>query len=34
VVKIDEARGRVKVVVPMFGRDTTVELDTLQVEKI
>ncbi len=31
---IDEARGRVKVAVPIFGRDTTVELDTLQVEKI
>ena len=34
VSSIDEARGRVKVAVPIFGRDTTVELDTLQVEKI
>ena len=31
---IDVARGRVKVAVPIFGRDTTVELDMLQVEKI
>ncbi len=34
VAEVDESRGKVKVVVPIFGRDTTVELDTLQVEKI
>ena len=31
---IDEERGKVKVLVPMFGRDTPVELDFLQVKKI
>lgn len=34
VIEIDEERGKIKVSVPMFGRDTTVELDSLQVEKI
>ncbi len=34
VAEVDESRGKIKVVVPIFGRDTTVELDTLQVEKI
>ncbi|MEX1014554.1 MAG: transcription termination/antitermination protein NusG [Candidatus Paceibacterota bacterium] len=34
VAEVDDARGKVKVLVPMFGRDTTVELDSLQVEKI
>ena len=31
---IDEARGKVKVLVPIFGRDTTLELDSLQIQKI
>lgn len=31
---IDEARGKVKVLVSMFGRETPVELDFLQVKKI
>ena len=31
---IDEARGKVKVLVSMFGRETPVELDFLQVAKI
>jgi len=31
---IDEERGKVKVLVPMFGRETPVELDFLQVKKI
>ncbi|MCK9187128.1 MAG: transcription termination/antitermination protein NusG [Candidatus Colwellbacteria bacterium] len=32
--EIDEAKGRVKVLVPIFGRDTAVELDALQIQKI
>lgn len=31
---IDEERGKVKVLVNMFGRDTPVELDSLQIKKI
>ena len=34
VAEVDEERGRVKVLVPIFGRDTAVELDSLQVQKI
>ncbi|MFA5173478.1 MAG: transcription termination/antitermination protein NusG [Candidatus Paceibacterota bacterium] len=34
VDEIDESRGKVKVLVPIFGRDTAVELDSLQVKKI
>ncbi len=34
VSEIDEARGKVKVLVNMFGRDTAVELDSLQIKKI
>ena len=34
VSEIDEERGRVKVLVSMFGRETPVELDFLQVKKI
>ena len=33
VAEVDEARGRVKVLVPVFGRDTAVELDSLQIKK-
>ena len=32
--EIDEERGKVKVMVPMFGRETPVELDFLQVRRI
>lgn len=31
---VDESRGKVRVLVPMFGRETPVELDFLQVKKI
>lgn len=34
VSELDEARGKVKVLVSMFGRETPVELDFLQVKKI
>lgn len=31
---VDEERGKIKVMVPIFGRDTEVEMDSLQVQKI
>ena len=34
VSNIDETRGKIKVLVSMFGRETPVELDFLQVKKI
>ena len=34
VSEVDNARGKVKVLVTMFGRETQVELDFLQVKKI
>jgi transcriptional antiterminator NusG len=34
IAEIDEERGRVKVLVSMFGRETPVELDFLQIKKI
>jgi len=34
VSEIDEERGKIKVLVNMFGRDTPVELDPLQIKKI
>lgn len=34
VSEIDEARGKVKILVLIFGRETPVELDFLQVKKI
>lgn len=34
VAEVDDARGKVKVLVSMFGRETPVELDSLQVKKI
>ena len=34
VAEVDKSRGKVKVLVSMFGRETPVELDFLQVKKI
>ena len=34
VSEIDEARGKIKVLVSIFGRETPVELDFLQVKKL
>jgi len=34
VSEIDEGRGKIKVLVNMFGRDTPVELDSLQIKKL
>lgn len=34
VADIDEARGKIKVLINMFGRETSIELDFLQVKKI
>ncbi len=34
VTNIDEAKGKVKVLVSMFGRETPVELDFLQIKKL
>ncbi len=34
VAEIDEEKGKIKVLVDMFGRDTPIELDSLQVKKL
>lgn len=34
VSEMDEARGKVKVLVTMFGRETPIELDFLQIKKL
>ena len=34
VAEIDQERGKIKVLVNMFGRDTPVELDSLQIQKL
>ncbi len=34
VSEVDEEKGKIKVLVPIFGRDTVMELDSLQVQKI
>ena len=34
ITHIDEAKGKIKILVSMFGRETPVELDFLQIKKI
>lgn len=34
ISEVDEARGKIKVLISLFGRETPVELDSLQVKKI
>ena len=34
VAEVDEEKGKVKVLINMFGRDTPVELDSLQIKKL
>jgi transcriptional antiterminator NusG len=34
IIEVDQEHGRIKVVIPVFGRDTQVEIDSLQVQKI
>jgi transcriptional antiterminator NusG len=34
ISEIDNQKGKIKVLVSMFGRDTSVELDALQVKKV
>jgi len=34
ISEIDAARGKLKVLINMFGRETPVELDTLQVKRV
>ena len=34
VNEVDEERGKVKVMISMFGRETAVELDSLQIKKL
>ncbi len=34
VSEVDDEHGKIKVLVPIFGRDTLVELDSLQVKRI
>lgn len=34
ISEIDEGKGKIKVLVSMFGRETPVELDSLQVKKV
>lgn len=34
VAEVDEARGKIKALVSMFGRETPVELDSLQIQKL
>ncbi len=34
ISEVDDTKGKIKVLVSMFGRETPVELDALQVKKV
>ena len=34
ISEVDEEHGKVKVLIPIFGRDTLLELDSLQIQKV
>jgi len=34
ISEVDQERGKIKVLINMFGRDTPVELDSLQIKKV
>ena len=34
VSEVDEEHGKIKVLIPIFGRDTLLELDSLQIQKV
>lgn len=34
IVEVDDGKGKIKVIISMFGRETPVELDFLQIKKI
>ncbi|MDW8279990.1 MAG: KOW motif-containing protein, partial [bacterium] len=34
ILEIDNERGRVRVLVPIFGRETPLDLDVLQIKKV
>ena len=34
VSEIDEAKGKIKILITLFGRETPIELDSLQIKKI
>jgi transcriptional antiterminator NusG len=34
VIEIDEGKGKIKILISMFGRETPIELDFLQIKKI
>ena len=34
IIEVDDAKGKIKVLISMFGRETPVELDFLQIKKL
>ena len=34
VSEVDEAKGKIKILITLFGRETPIELDSLQIKKI
>jgi transcriptional antiterminator NusG len=34
ITEVDEEHGRVKLTIPVFGRDTVIEIDSMQIQKI